>query len=66
MQQRFKSERHNVFIEEINKISLSSNDVKRIQSIDSIETYAYEMNKNIVCKKEEIKSNNIIKQYKNV
>ena len=40
-QQRFKSERHNVFTEEINKIALSSNNDKRMQSIDSIETYAY-------------------------
>ena len=37
-----------------------------MQSIDSIGTYAYEMNKNLVCKKEVIKCNNIIKQYKNV
>ena len=37
-----------------------------MQSIDSIETYAYGMNKDIVCKKKEIKCNNIIKQYKNV
>ena len=65
-QQRFKSERHNVFTEEINKIALSSNDDKRMQSIDSVETYAHGMNKNLVCKKEEIKCNNIIKQYKNV
>ena len=36
-QQRFKSERHNVFTEEINKIALRSNDGKRMQSIDSIE-----------------------------
>ena len=35
--QRFKSERHNAFTEEINKITLSSNDDKRIQSIDSAE-----------------------------
>ena len=28
-QQRFKSERHNVFTEEINKISLSSNEDKK-------------------------------------
>ena len=34
-QQRFKSERHNVFTEEINKIGLSSNDDKRMPSIDS-------------------------------
>ena len=65
-QQRFKSERHNVFTEEVNKIALSSSDDKRMQSIDSIETCDYGMNKNLVCKKEEIKCNNIIKQYKNV
>ena len=29
-QLRFKSERHNVFTEEINKIALSSNDDKRM------------------------------------
>ena len=40
-QRRFRSEKHNVFTEEINKIALSSNDDKRIQSIDSIETYAH-------------------------
>ena len=40
-QQRFKSERHNIFIEEINKIALSSNDDKTMQSIGSVETYAY-------------------------
>ena len=66
-QQIFKSERYNVLIEEINKIALSSNDDKRMQSIDLIETYAYGMNKDvIICKKEKIKCNNIIKQYKNV
>ena len=44
-QQRFKSRRYNVFTEEINKIVLSCNDDKRMQSIDSIETYAYAMKK---------------------
>ena len=38
IQQRFKSERHNVFTEEINKIALSSDGDKRMQSIDLIET----------------------------
>ena len=65
-QQRLKNERHNVFIEVINKIALSSNNDKRMQSIDLIETYAYRMGKDLTCKKEWIKGNNIIKQYKNV
>ena len=60
-QQRFKSGSHNVFTEEINKIVLSSNDDKRMQSIDSIETYAFGTSKNLVKEKEEIKYNNIIK-----
>ena len=38
-QKRFKSERHNVFTEEIRKIALDSNDDKRIQSIDSVDTH---------------------------
>ena len=36
-----------------------------MQSIDSLETYAYETSKDLVSKKEEIKFNNIIKQHKN-
>ena len=32
-----------------------------MQSIDSVETYTYETNKDLVCKKEEIKCNNIVK-----
>ena len=57
-QQRFKIERNNVFTEEINKIvliRLISNDDKRMQSIDSIETYAQGTSKDLVCKKAEIK-----------
>ena len=37
-----------------------------MQSIDLVGTYAYEMNKDLLCKKEEIKCKNLIKQYKNV
>ena len=65
-QQRLKSRKHNVFTEEINKIALSSNDNKRIQSIDSIETYASETSKDVVIEKEVIKCNNIMKRYKNI
>ena len=54
----------NVFTEEINKVALSSGDNERMQSIDSIETYAYGISKVLVSQKEEIKCNNIIKQYK--
>ena len=54
-----------MFTEEVNKIALSANDNKRIQSTDSTETYAYGTSKDLVCKKEEIEYNNIIKQYKN-
>ena len=34
-----------------------------MQSIDWIETYAYGINKNLLCKKEEIKCNSIIKTF---
>ena len=64
IQQWFKSERYNVLTEEINKIALSSNDDKRMQSIHSIEIYAYGTSKDIVSDQEEIKCNNIIKRNK--
>ena len=35
-QQRFKSEKHDVYTEEVNKIALSSNDDKRLQNFDRI------------------------------
>ena len=52
------------FTEIINKIALNSNDDNRMQSIDLIETYAYGMGKDLICKKEKTKRNNIVKQYK--
>ena len=33
-QQRFRSEKHNAFTEEVNKIALSANSDKRLQSIE--------------------------------
>ena len=40
-QQRFKSDHHNVFTKEINKVAARSNDDKRIQDFDGITTHAY-------------------------
>ena len=56
----------NEFTREINKIASKYNNDKRMWSIDSIGRYVYEMKKNLVCNKEEIECNNVIKQYKNV
>ena len=52
------------FTENINRISLALNDDKRMQSIDSIETYTYGTSKDLVSEKEEIKCSNAIKRYK--
>ena len=38
-QQRIKSDHHNIYIEQINKIALSSNDDNRLQTFDKITTY---------------------------
>ena len=46
-------------------IVLNSNDGKRMQSINSKEACPYETREDLVSEKEEIKRNNIIKQYKN-
>ena len=51
-QQRLKSDRHTVYTEEINKIALSSNDDKRIQTFDRITTYPYGTNAFKVCESE--------------
>ena len=51
-QLRFKSDHHNVYTKEINKIALSSNDDKRLQTSDRIATYPYETNACKVCESE--------------
>ena len=51
-QQRFKSDCHNVYTEQINKILLSSNENKRLQTFDKIITYPYETNAFKVCESE--------------
>ena len=57
-QQRFKSEAHNVYTEIINKIALSNNDDKRLQTFDRITSYPYGSSKYGLCKTE------IINKYK--
>ena len=51
-QQRFKSEAHCVYTEEVNKIALSSNDDKRLQTFDRVTTYPYGTNAFNVCESE--------------
>ena len=63
--QRFKSERHNAFTVENNKTPLSSDDDKRMQSIDSTDLYLYGTSKYLVGEKELTKCNNMIKRYEN-
>ena len=51
-QQRFKSEAHNVYTEEINRIALSSIDDKRLKTFDRITKYLYGISVGKVCKTE--------------
>ena len=50
--QRFKSEANCVYTEEVNKITQSSSDDKRLQTFDRIRTYPYGTNAFKVCKSE--------------
>ena len=43
-QQRFKSDYHKVYKEQVNKIAVTSNDDKRLQTHDKIKTYPYGTN----------------------
>ena len=51
-QQRFRSDHHRVYTEEVNKIALSSNDDKRIQTFDKVTTFPYGTNMFKVCENE--------------
>ena len=51
-QQRFKSDGHDVYTEEFNKIGLSYNDDKRLIAFDGITTYPYRIGAGILCKQE--------------
>ena len=54
-QLRFKSDLHNVYTEEVNKIALNSNDDKRLQTFDRVTTYPYGTNAFKVCESEMMK-----------
>ena len=51
-QQRFKSDYQNEYTEQINKIALSSNDDKGLQTFDKITTHPYGTNEFKVCESE--------------
>ena len=56
-QQRFRSYNHKVYTEEVNKIALSSNDDKRIQTYDKVTTFPYGTNVFKVCESEMLLQN---------
>ena len=58
-QQRFKSEAHNLYTEEVNNIALSSNDDKRLETFDRIASYPYGTSVGKVCKTELLSKVNI-------
>ena len=49
LQQKFKSDHHNIYTEQISKIALSSNNDKRLQTFDKITSYPYGTNVSKVC-----------------
>ena len=50
--QRFKSDHHDVYTDEVNKTALSSNDDKILQTSDRVTTYPYGTNAFKVCESE--------------
>ena len=58
-QQRFMSEKHDVYSEEVNKIALSGNNDKRLQTFDRITSYPYGTSACKVCKTELLSKVNI-------
>ena len=65
-QHRFRSDHHKVYTEEVNKIALSSNDDKRIQTFDKVTTCPYSTNVFAVCKNEMLKNRVMCDQVKQI
>ena len=53
-QRRFKSYYHDIYTEEINKVVLSSNDNKRIQTLDKVTTFPHRASDFEVCEEERL------------
>ena len=62
--QRFRSDHHRVYTEEVNKIALSSNDDKIIQTFDKVTRYPYGTNAFKVCENEIQAKRRILLNYK--
>ena len=56
-QQRFTSDHHSIYTEEVNKIALNSNGDKRLQTFDKVITFPYGTNVFKVCKSEMLSKN---------
>ena len=59
-QQRFRSDHHKVYTEDVNKIALSSNDDKRTQTFDKVTTFPYGTNVYTVCESKMLLKNKLI------
>ena len=51
-QQRFRSDHHEVYTDEVNKVALNSNDDKWLQTYHRITTYPYDTNVFKLCESE--------------
>ena len=60
-QQRFKSDHHTIYTEDKNKIAISSNDDKRLQTYDKVTTHPHGTNAFKVCESEMIALKKYIK-----
>ena len=59
-QQIFKGYNHDFYTDEVNKVALSNNDDKRIQTSNGIETYRYGTNTFKVCESEMLNNKKLI------
>ena len=63
-QLRFKSDHHNVYTEEVNKIALSSSDNERLQTFDRVTIYPYGTIAFKVCESKMINLDDIVSENK--